>query len=97
MAKIIYKNLFTAADRPVEPAVFDLYEPPMQLEKCRRFEGEGRTLVELPDKRAYRAMNRSAQILAGAVLPAKEFIKVSPVCAEKSYSRYSWSESRGAR
>lgn len=59
-------------EAPIVERVYDVYDPPLVVPRTRAFATPDRALVDLPDRRAYRALSRTGLLLAAAGLPARD-------------------------
>ena len=60
---------------PVEPLIFDVYDPALVIPRTRSIPLPNRDLVELPDRRCYRSLSRAGILLQAAGLPAREVLE----------------------
>ncbi len=64
------RALVAPAGAAVEDSVYDVYEPPLVVERTRRIPVATPALAALPDRRAYRSLSRTGVLLCAVGLPA---------------------------
>lgn len=75
MSQVLWsKNLVPDESLSASSVNYDVFGESFKLDQVIRFPATERDLVNLPDRRAYRAMSRAAVLLAAVGLEAKEVI-----------------------
>ena len=83
MSKIIWTHYIEPVTE-VTTTDFDVYTPALTIKNIKKFVEKTKSLVKLPDRKAYRSMSRAGVLLSAVGLEAVEAI--SPFLENDSFS-----------
>ncbi len=69
-----FHRLTPPPEAPIEAVRYEVYDPPLVIERTRSLPTPTRKLVDLPDRRAYRSLSRAGVMLSAVGLPVQELL-----------------------